>query len=108
MIRWIVAIGGSALALTLLAVATILRFLIPVTMLAPDEASASSEELDAYYAATQTAYIYYQVAPWVVAAALIALVATLVLAAYRAQLVAASATAARDVRRELATSAGDS
>ena len=68
---------------------------------------ASEADFEAFIAAIQTAYVYYELLPWLATAALLAGITALALAARRAQLAgSASATASREASRSSSTSAG--
>jgi hypothetical protein len=105
--RPIVALAAMALLLAGLAVAATLRQLIPQLTLAEFGGGDPTDQaaVEAYYDWLNSGWVYYQQAPWLATAALLAAVAALALAAYRAQrriedqAGSASATASRETAR---------
>ena len=111
--RWIVALAALAVALAAGAVAAALRYLIP--QLDPPmfdyNDTAQQDAINAYYQWINSGYPYVQLVPWLALAALLAGIAALALAAYRArgrtaQAGSASATASRDASSAASVSAG--
>ncbi len=85
--RPIVVLTGLAVVLTGLAVAATLRWVIPQADIANfDFQGADQVALNEYFAWVNSGWIYYAQVPWLVIAALVAGLAALALAAYRAQL----------------------
>lgn len=105
--RPIVALAAVALVLAGLAVAATLRQIIPQLTLVEFDFSEPVDQVavEEYYDWLNSGWIYYQQAPWLATGALIAAVAALALAAYRAQrriddqAGSASATASRETSR---------
>jgi hypothetical protein len=104
----IVALAAIAVALTSLAVAATLRQVIPRLTLAEFDDSGrigQAAEVEEYYDWLGSGWVYYEQAPWLMTAALVAAVTALALAAYRAQrriedqAGSASATASRETAR---------
>lgn len=85
--RPILALAAIAVVLAGLAVAAALRQIIPQLTLADFsyEGEVDQVAIDDYYAWLQSGWMYYDLAPWLATAALLAGVAALALAAYRAQ-----------------------
>jgi hypothetical protein len=105
--RPIVVLAAIALGLAVLAVAATLRQIIPQLTLADFGGGDPTDQVavEAYYEWLNSGWVYYQQAPWLATGALIAAVAALALAAYRAQrriedqAGSASATASREAAR---------
>ncbi|MGB3909768.1 MAG: hypothetical protein WBL06_04790 [Pseudolysinimonas sp.] len=85
--RPILALATIALVLAGLAVAATLRQIIPQLTLAEFDGGDPTDQIavEAYYDWLNSGWVYYQQAPWLATGALIAAVAALALAAYRAQ-----------------------
>lgn len=98
--RWIFAAGAVAAVSAALAVVAALRFYLPqVENAALDVSEYTQEQLDAHFAALNSAWTYAQIMPWLATSALLGLVAVLALVgvgSHRAQRASASATASRD------------
>ena len=106
--RLIVALAAIGVALAALAVAANLRQVIPRLTLADFDDGGrigQAAEVEEYYDWLNSGWVYYEQGPWLMTAALIAAVAALALAAYRAQrriedqAGSASATASRETAR---------
>lgn len=105
--RPILALAAIAIVLAGLAVAATLRQIIPQLTFADFGATDPTDQLavEEYYDWLNSGWVYYQQAPWLATGALIAAVAALALAAYRAQrriedqTGSASATTSRDTAR---------
>jgi hypothetical protein len=85
--RPILALAVIAVTLAALAVAATLRQMIPQLTLADFsyEGEVDQVALEEYNAWVNSGWTYYELAPWLATAALVAAVAALALAAYRAQ-----------------------
>lgn len=96
--RWIVALAVLATLLAGITVAVALRYLIPLLTPASFSYDGTEDqlEIDAYWAWINSGYPYRSMVPWLSTAALLAGVAALALAARRAQLGSAVATASRE------------
>lgn len=109
--RGVLALGGVAVLMALLAVGAVARYLLP-QLQASEFAFDGTEdqaEMEAYYAWINSGWPFYSMVPWLVLAALLAAVAALALAARRAQLQlagSASATASRVASSAASVSAG--
>jgi len=111
-LRWVLALAGLAVLFGALAVAAGLRYLIP--MVDPPmfdyNDTAQQDAITAYQEWVSSGYPYFELLPWLATAALLAAVAALALAAYRArgrQLAgSASATASRVASSAASVSAG--
>jgi hypothetical protein len=86
--RPIVALAAMAVVLAGLAVAATLRWIIPQADIADFAFTGGTDQaaLDEYFAWVNSGWIYYAQVPWLVLAALVAGLAALALAAYRALL----------------------
>lgn len=106
--RWIVALGAIAVVFAGAATrAGAIYVEATVTQRTGLTGEASQADFEAFIAAIQTAYVYYDLVPWLAAAALLPALTALALAARRAQLAgSASATASREASRSSSTSAG--
>lgn len=84
----VLSLAAIAVTFTALAVAATLRQVIPQLTLADFsyEGEIDQVAIDDYYAWLNSGRTYYELAPWLATAALVAAVAALALAAYRAQL----------------------
>lgn len=97
-LRWVVASGLVALA-TVAVTASALAWVITLQYdtATRDVSGYTPEQLDAHYDAVNTTWLIYSQVPWLASGALLAVVATLALVAFRAQRAAsASATASRE------------
>lgn len=85
--RPVVLLALLAVGFASLAVAATLRYLVPQIEVVSFNYNEETDQvaIDQYYAWIRSGAVYYQQAPWLVAAALIAGIAALALAAYRAQ-----------------------
>lgn len=85
--RPVLSLAALAVTLAALAVAATLRQVIPQLTLADFsyEGEIDQVAIDDYYAWLNSGWPYYELAPWLATAALVAAVAALALAAYRAQ-----------------------
>lgn len=110
-LRWVLALGGVAVVMVLLAVGAAARYLVPQlqSMEVTFDGTEDQAEMDAYYSWVNSGWPFYSMVPWLVLAALLAAVGALALAARRAQLQlagSASATASRVASSAASVSAG--
>jgi hypothetical protein len=86
-LRPVLALAAIAVLLGGLAVASTLRHLIPQIEVVTFQFDGTDDQvaMDEYYTWVNSGWVYYQQVPWLLASALIAAVAALALAAYRAQ-----------------------
>lgn len=106
--RWIVVLTAVAVVFVAAAIrAGAIYVETSVAQRSGITGEASQADFEAFIAMIQTAYLYYELLPWLATAALLAGITALALAARRAQLAgSASATASREVSRSSSTSAG--